>query len=174
MTKPWLNDILPCSRQSSTNGSRCLPNQTPMTPSMEDTLKPQNGRVGIGGVQASGAKIGRRNSTGLGHAVRARSAARVIGGARAGKGSRAVGAMRPRHAAGMRCRNPESGHPNIGGRNQAGPLATPRNRVGGAPSSSPHSKMLNFLKLKEEVVKHAQSYIWRRSLTAPSHRIMRP
>ena len=102
-----------------------------MTPSMEDAAKPQNGRVGIGGIQESGAKIGRRNSTGLGHAVRVRSAARVIGGARvvggarAGKGPRAVGTIRPRHAAGMRCGNPESGHPKVRGRNPAGPLATP-------------------------------------------------
>ena len=93
------------------------------------------------GVQESGAKIGRRNSTGLGRAVRAGSAvrvgsaARVVGGARAGKGPRAVGVMRPRCAAGMRCRNPESGRPNVGGRNPAGPLATPWNRVDRAPSS---------------------------------------
>ena len=93
---------------------------------MEDAPKPQNG-----GLQESGAKIGRRNSTGLGHAVRAGSAvrvgsaARVICGARAGKGPRAVGAMRPRCTAGTRCRNLESGCPNIGGRNPAGPLATP-------------------------------------------------
>ena len=141
MTKPWLNDILPHSRRSSANGPRHLPNQTPTTPSMEDVPKPQNGRVGIGGIQESGAKIGRRNSTGLGCAVRAgstvrvRSTARVVSGARAGKGPRAVGVMRPRRAAGTRCRNPESGHPNVGGRKPAGPLATPRNRVGGALNS---------------------------------------
>ena len=141
MTKPWLNDILPHSRQSSANEPRHLPNQTPMTPSMEDTPKPQNGRVGIGDVQESGAKIGKRNSTGLGRAVRAGSAvrvgsaARVVSGARAEKGQRAVGTIRPRHTADTRCGNPESGHPNIGGRNLASPLATPRNGVGGAPSS---------------------------------------
>ena len=141
MTKPWLNDILPHSRWSSTNEPRCLPNQTPMTPLMEDAPKPQNRRVGIGGIQESGAKIGRRNLTGLGCAVRTGStvrvgsAARVIIGARAGKDPRAVGAMRLRRAAGTRCGNPESGHPNIGGRNPAGPLATPQNRVGGALSS---------------------------------------
>ena len=33
-----------------------------------------------------------------------------------------------------------------------------------AEQSAPHSEMSNFLKLKEEVVKHAQSYIWRRAL----------
>ena len=33
-----------------------------------------------------------------------------------------------------------------------------------AEQSAPHSKMSNFLKLKEEVVKHAQSYIRRRTL----------
>ena len=131
MTKPWLNDILPRSRQSSANEPRCLPNPTPTMPLMEDAPKPQNGRVGIGGIQESGAKIGKRNSTELGHAVRARStvrvrsAARVVSGARAGKGPRAVGAIRPRRAAGTRCRNPESGHPNIGGRNPTSPLATP-------------------------------------------------
>ena len=102
-----------------------------MMPSMEDTPKPQNGRVGIGGVQESGAKIGKRNSTGLGCTVRAGStvrvgsAARVVGRARVGKGPRAVGTIRLRHAAGMRCGNPESGCPNVGGRNPAGPLATP-------------------------------------------------
>ena len=138
MTKPWLNDVLPRSRQSSANEPRHLPNQMPL---MEDAPKPQNGRVGIRGIQESGAKIGRRNSTGLGQAVRARSAvrvrsaARVVGKARAGKGQRAVGAMRLRSAAGTRCGNLESGHPNVGGRNPASPLATPQNRVGGAPSS---------------------------------------
>ena len=112
-----------------------------MMPLMEDVPKPQNGRVGIRGVQESEMKIGKRNSTGLGCAVRAGSAvrvgstARVIGRARAGKGPRAVGTMKPRHAAGTRCRNLESGHPNIGGMNPAGPQATPQNRVGGALSS---------------------------------------
>ena len=148
MTKPWLNNILPRSRRSSGNKPRCLPNQTPTMPLMEDVPKPQNGRVGIGGIQESGAKKGRRNSTGLGRAVRAGSTARVGSAARAGKGSRAVGTVKPRCAAGMRCGNPESGHPNIRGRNPAGPC----------------SKMSNFLKLKEEVVKHAQSYIQRRAL----------
>ena len=43
-----------------------------------------------------------------------------------------------------------------------------------AEQSAPHSEMLNFLKLKEEVVKHAQSYIWRHALAigrtlAPDH-----
>ena len=72
-----------------------------MMPLMEDAPKPQNERVGIRGVQESGAKIGRRNLTGLEHAVRVgkvvrvRSAARAIGAARAGKGPRAAGAMRP-------------------------------------------------------------------------------
>ena len=141
MTEPWLNDILPHSRRSSLNEPRHLPNQTPTTPSMEDMPKPQNGRVGIGGVQESGAKIGKRNSTGLGCAVRAGSAvrvgsaARVVGGARAGKGRRAVGMIRPRCTADTRCGNLESGRPNVGGRNLAGPLATPRNRVGGVLSS---------------------------------------
>ena len=141
MTKPWLNVIIPHSRWSSANEPRRLPNQTPTMPLMDDMPKPQNRRVGIGAVQESGVNKGRRNSTGLGRAVRAGSAvrvgsaARVIGGARAGKGQRAVGAIRPRHAAGMRCRNPESGHPNMGGRNPASPLATPQIRVGGSPSS---------------------------------------
>ena len=130
MTKPWLNDIVPRLRQSSVNEPRCLPNQTPTMPLMEDVPKPQNG-----GVQESGAKIGRRNSTGLGCAVRVGSAARVVSRARAGKGPRVMGAMRLRHTAGMRCGNPESGPPNVEGRNPAGPLAMPRNRVDGAPSS---------------------------------------
>ena len=43
-----------------------------------------------------------------------------------------------------------------------------------AKQSAPRSEMSNFLKLKEEVVKHAQSYIWRRTLAigctlAPDH-----
>ena len=58
-------------------------------------------------------------------AVRVGSAARVVGGARVGNCPRAVGTIRPRHAAGTRCRNLESGHPNVGGRNPAVPLATP-------------------------------------------------
>ena len=33
-----------------------------------------------------------------------------------------------------------------------------------AEQSVPCSEMSNFLKLKEEVVKHAQSYIWRHAL----------
>ena len=33
-----------------------------------------------------------------------------------------------------------------------------------AERSALHSEMSNFLKLKEEVVKHAQSYIWRHAL----------
>ena len=36
-----------------------------------------------------------------------------------------------------------------------------------AEQSAPCSEMSNFLKLKEEVVKHAQSYIWR---PCPNHR----
>ena len=139
-------------------------------PSMEDAPKPQNGRVGIGGVQESGAKIGRRNLTGLGHAFRARSTvrvgstARVIGGERAGKGPRAMGVMRPRCAAGTRCRNLESG-PNVGGRNPAGPLARPQKQGGqSTEQSAPRNEMWNFFKLKEEVVKHAQSYIQRHAL----------
>ena len=69
--------------------------------SLEDAPKLQNARVGIGGVQESGVKIGRRNSTGLGcteragGAVRVGSTARVVSGARAGKGPRAVGGIRP-------------------------------------------------------------------------------
>ena len=99
------------------------------------------GHSRVRAIQESGAKIGKRNSTGLGHAVRAgsavrvRSTARVISRARVGKGPRAVGMIRPRRAAGIRCRNPEFGHPNVGGRNPASPLATPQNRVGGVPSS---------------------------------------
>ena len=120
----------PAKGGSSTNEPRHLPNQTPMTPSMEDAPKPQNKRVRIEGIQESGAKIGKRNLTGLGHAVRAgstvrdRSAARVVGGARAGKGPRAVGVIRQRCTAGTRMGNPESGHPNVGRRNPAGSLAT--------------------------------------------------
>ena len=54
--------------------------------------------------------------------IRVGSTARVIGGA---KGRRAVGTMRPRHTTGTRYGNPESGRPNVGGRNPASPLATP-------------------------------------------------
>ena len=47
-----------------------------------------------------------------------------------------------------------------------------------AEQSAPHSEMSNFLKLKEEVVKHAQSYIWRRALAigrtlAPDHKAVK-
>ena len=145
--KPWPSDILPRSRWSSANEPRRLPNQIPMMPSMEDAPKQQNGRVGIGGIQESGAKIGRRNSTRLGSAARVGSVARVgstakvgstvrVGSAvRAGRGPRAMAAMRPRHAAGTRCGGLESGHPNVAGRIPAHPLAAPRNRVGGMPSS---------------------------------------
>ena len=94
-----------------------------------------------GGVQESGTKIGRRNWTELGHrvrvgnAVKVESGARVIGEARARRGLRAVGMMRAWHAVGMRCRNPESGHPNVKGRDPASPPVAPRNRMGGVPSS---------------------------------------
>ena len=171
MTKPWLNDILPRLRQSSANEPRRFPYQTPMVPLMEDAPKPQNG-----GIQESGAKIGRRNSTGLGRAVRVGSTARVRSTARAGKGPRAVGAMRPKRAAGMRCGNLESsGRPNIEGRK---PSQSPSNttKQGGwsAKQLAPCSEMSNFLKLKVEVVKHAQSYIRRHALVigrtlAPDH-----
>ena len=135
MTKPWLNNVLPRSRQSSANEPRCLPNQTPMTPSMEDMPKPQNGRVGIGGVQESGAKIDKRNSTGLGRAVRVLSAARVVGGARAGKRSKSRGHDQAEARSRYEMQKPRVWSSQRGGRNPASPLATPRNRVGGAPSS---------------------------------------
>ena len=101
----------------------------------------------MGGIHESGAKIGRRNSTRPGHtarvgsavkvvsAVRVGSAVRVIGGARAGGGPRAMAVMRPRRTAGKRCRNLDSGHPNVGGRNPAHSLAASRNRGGRTPSS---------------------------------------
>ena len=56
---------------------------------------------------------------------KSRKRSKSLGRARAGKGPRAVGAIRPRRATGTRCGNPESGPPNVGGRNPASPLATP-------------------------------------------------
>ena len=106
MTKHWPNDSPPRWKQSSASEPRCLPSQTPMTPSMEDAPKPQNRRVGTGDIQESGMRTGRRNLTELGRAVRVGNAVRVGSGARvaggAGRGPRAVGVMRARHVAGMR------------------------------------------------------------------------
>ena len=152
-----------------------------MMPSMEDAPKPQNGGVGIGGIQESEAKIGKRNSTGLGcavrtgSAVRVGSAARVVSGARAGKGRRAMGAIRPRHAGRYEMQKPGVW---LSQRRREEPSQSPSNTMkqGGwnTELSVPRSEMSNFLKLKEEVVKHAQSYIRRHALAigctlAPDH-----
>ena len=172
MTKPWLNDILPHSRQSSKNGPRHLPNQTPMTPSMEDAPKPLNGRVGHSRVRGEDRQ---KELDRVRACSKSQKRSRSRQWSKSRKRSKSHGCVeaetRSRYemwkpgVLSSQCRREE-------------PSQFPSNttKQGGrsAEQSAPCSEMSNFLKLKEEVVKHTQSYIQRHALAigrtlAPDH-----
>ena len=103
------------------------------------------------------------------NAARVTNAVRAAGAARVGSAPKAIGMTRTGRAVSMRYGSPESGHPNGGGAQvrdtarkiglTSRPAVLRRGDGQRAKHPAPSSELSKFLKLKEEVVKHAQSYI---------------
>ena len=159
---------------NSKRGPKRRRNQTPMMPPMLDTVGQNRTRVGTVVAQGQG-WISSWNL--IRHVAKVERGRRVAGGVKAGSAVRVEGGQRVASVMGVGSVintnhvDQEFGGHSMNERCPIGPQGVPPRRtyrVPGTGHSAPSNDLSKFLKLKDEVVKNAQSYI-RRCATVIFH-----
>ena len=157
---------------NSKRGPKHCRSQTPMMPPMWDAVGQNKTRVGTMVTRGQG-RIASRNL--IGHVAKVERGQRVAGGVKAGSAVRVEGGRRVASMMGVGSMintntvDQEFGHHSMNERcPDQSPRSTAQKDVRGAGHSVLSNDLSKFLKLKDEIVKNAQSYI-RRHATIICH-----
>ena len=151
---------------NSERGPKCHHSQTPMTPPMWDADGQNRTRVGTVVAQGQGWTASRNS---IGHIAKVERGRRVTGRVKARSTVRVEGGPRVASMMGIGSvinTNPvdqEFGHHSMNERCPISPISTAQKDVWGTRHSVPSNDLSKLLKLKDEVIKNAQSYIRRRA-----------